>query len=262
MVRFFLKKTFWDGWDNLFALILGNAGYVALAAAAYGLISLARGPVPDFLVFAAACALAGAHACALAAAFTAVADGGSGLAREYRRGLASTWSTGAALGVLVALSLGALALAVPYYAAVGGLPGAAAIGFILWMLAVLWLALQWTPAVAALTGARRLKAVRKSFTALLANPGLSLVLAAHRLVTLAISLPLAMFVPGPAGMELASVEALRLDLRRYAWLVGRGEHAAAGPVPWASLLADDAERLGARSLREALFFGKRVGSRR
>ncbi len=108
-------------------------------------------------------------------------------------------------------------------------------------------------------------AFRKAFAAGLGNPGLTLFLALYNLLTLIVSLPLAMLVPGPAGTVLAGVTALRMDMRRYRWLVSLADGGNDGPrraemmaVPWALLLKDERERTAGRRLRDA--FGFRGGN--
>ncbi len=265
MIRFLLKKTFWDGWDNLLALALGNAAWVALAALAAGGFALAQSAAADALVLLAAFLAAGVHGCAWAGSCRAMAEGGTRLFAAWRAALSSTWRTGLLTGFLYAAGTGVVLFSLPYYVALGGIAGAAALGVILWLVATLGLALQWMPAVSAVSQARGLRALRMSFGVLAGNPALSLFLWAYNAFQLAVSVPLGMFAPGPSGLVLASVEALRLDMLRYRWLAdasaGTGGTAQRRP-PWGELLAAERERLGERKLREALFFGGRGKGKR
>lgn len=262
MIRQLLKSAFWDGWDNLVPMVAGNAAFAALAALWYLAAATLASPWLALLAQGAVGALAFAHACALAGMFARgiAAVGRGGAARAYLDSARRAGPTGLVAGFLSACVTGFLILALPFWLAMGAL-GIVAVGLALWASVWALLALAWVPAVCAATGSLGLAAFKKALSATAGNPGLTLFLALYNLVTLALSLPLAMLLPGPAGTVMAGLTALRLDLLRYRWLVDAAESRGDGlsraemrAVPWAQLLKDERERMAGRRLRDALGF--------
>jgi hypothetical protein len=63
---------------------------------------------------------------------------------------------------------------------------------------------------------------------------------------------LAFLFPGPAGILLYLDEAMRLRIFKYDWLEANpGENRR--KIPWDTLLIDDRERTGTRSLKNFIF---------
>ena len=50
MIGFFIKKAFFDGWDNLISMVVHNLGYLVLLFAFFGVLSLVPSNLPFFLV--------------------------------------------------------------------------------------------------------------------------------------------------------------------------------------------------------------------
>ena len=254
MIGFFAKKAFFDGWDHLFSLVLLNAGSIALLA--LGLLVpplLAPSGAWLSLAFACLCALLGAvwfSACVFA--LRAVADFGqltlgSVLAALKEGLLPGLQFGGLALGIYAALRVG-----VPFYLASGGFLGALAAGLLLWVGVVLLLALQWYLPLRARLGGGFAKNLRKSLVLFFDNGLFSLFLFLYDAFGLALSFFLAFLVPGPAGVALALDDALRLRLYKYDWLEAN-PGARRRDVPWESLLTEDKELVGKRSLKGMLF---------
>ena len=87
------------------------------------------------------------------------------------------------------------------------------------------------------------------------NPGFSFSLALYNLVSLALSLFLALLMPGFAGVALASDDAMRLRMYKYDWLEQHPglDARARKDIPWDELLAEDRELVGKRTLKGMIF---------
>ncbi len=253
MIGFYIKKSFFDGWDHLFSLVLLNLGYVvalaigfvlpgslgfpAWASITLGIVSLAAGSVWwSATVF----------------AMKGVSDFGSfhivDMWAHIKRGLAP----GLQVAALLVLGWFVISVGLPFYLSVGGLVGALAAGVIFWCAVIALLALQYYIPLRARLGGGLKKNLRKSFVMFFDNPGFSIFLFLHCALTLVVSFFLAFLLPGFAGIALAQDVALRLRLYKYDWLE-LNPAAKRRDVPWEALLKEDQELVGKRTLKGMFF---------
>jgi hypothetical protein len=254
MFGFFIKKAFFDGWDNLFTLVAMNAGFILLlalgvfipplfsplgAAAGFGASIL-------FLLAGVVWFSATVHALVRVADFKSI-----GWA-EVLEGLKAGWIPGLQLGGIAAGMALALGVGIPFYLGLGTIPAYLAGGLLFWAAVAALLVLQYFLPLHARLGGGFRKNLRKSLLLFLDNTGFSLFLALHNLISLVVSAFLAFLLPGGAGIALALDVGLRLRLLKYDWLE---EHPGADrrKLPWGELLAEDRELLGTRTLRGMIF---------
>jgi hypothetical protein len=253
MIGFFIKKAFFDGWDNLFSLLFLNLGFIlalgigvilpgsvglpAWATAATGLLAIAVGSVWwSVSVF----------------ALRGVADFGGFHPRELLDHLKAGLVPGLQVGALLIIGWLVVSIGLPFYFSLGGIFGALAAGIIFWCAVILLLALQYYVPLRARLGGGLRKNVRKSFMLFFDNPGFSIFLFVHSVFSLILSLFLAFLLPGFAGVALAQDVALRLRLYKYDWLEANPE-ANRRAVPWDALLGEDKELVGKRTLKGMFF---------
>jgi len=253
MIGFFIKKSFFDGWDHLFALILLNLGFVA--AAAVGIVipgSLGvPGPVAAALAAVALAAASVWHS-ACVHALSGVADFGSFHAADLGGCLKRGLAPGLQVGALAVACYFILTVGLPFYLNVGGMLGALAAGVVFWCTLILILALQYYLPLRARLGGGMRKNLRKSFILFFDNPAFSVFLLVYTLANLAISFFLAFLLPGFAGIALAQNVALRERLYKYDWLEAHPE-GKRSEIPWDELLAEDQELVGKRTLKGMFF---------
>lgn len=267
MLRQFMKSAFWDGWDHLLVVIIGNAGFIALTALYYAAATC--WPAIRLVVSLVFGALAGAHACALAAMFAPGNETSprEGNVRLYVRSMRKAGTTGMVAGSLCAGTIWLSLSLLPFWLALGAL-GAVAAAVVILVAVWVVLSLGWVPAVIHTSRATGFQALRKAFAAMAGNPLLSIFLALYNVLGLALSIPLAMLVPGPSGLVMNSCTALRLDMLRYRWLVSVADSQPAGhgsplwqkSVPWGLLLKEEKDRTAGRRLRDAMFFRSSGGN--
>jgi uncharacterized membrane protein YesL len=253
MIGFFLKKSFFDGWDHLFSLIFLNLGFVA--AVSIGFVLPGSLGAPSWLSIVLGIVSLAAISVWMSACVYAlkdVSDFGSLHFNDMwgfiKRGLVP----GLQLGGLIVVGYYAISVGLPFYLHLGGILGALAAGVIFWCAVILALALQFYLPLRARLGGGLRKNLRKSFVIFFDNPGFSIFLFLYSAVTLALSLFLAFLIPGFAGVALAQNVALRLRLYKYDWLE---EHPDANrrQVPWDELLEEDRDLVGKRTLKGMFF---------
>jgi hypothetical protein len=253
MVGFFIKKSFFDGWDNLFSLLLLNLGFIALI----GLGVALPGSVgaPDWLLYVTGSLSLAAGSVwwsACVSAMRPIADFGSFHLKEIsghlRQGLVPGLQVGA---IMVALFL-VVTIGLPFYIKMGGILGALAAGVIFWCGIIVLLAIQYYLPLRTRLGGGFKKNLRKCFVLFFDNPGFSIFLFLYSVVNLILSFFLAFLIPGFAGIALAQDVALRLRLYKYDYLEAHPD-APRRSIPWDELLEEDKDLVGKRTLKGMFF---------
>lgn len=258
MLSFFIKKAFFDGWDHLFGLVLLNFAFLALLAAGIFLPGLFPAGSPGFYLVLGAVILAAALWWSVCVhGLVAVADFGSLSFRDMPGLLRKSAMPGLQYGLLVILIVLALAEGLPFYLSRGGLLGVLAAGILLWGAVFFLLAFQWYLPLRARFGGGFRKNFRKCFVFFFDNALFSTFLFFYNAFGLALSAFLAFLIPGFAGAALAMDDALRIRVYKYDWLEANPEAASdkalRKDIPWESLMAEDQELVGKRSIRNMIF---------
>lgn len=253
MTGLFIKKAFFDGWDNLLFLIVLNLGVVVI---------IAIGAYLPMLFGEAWQASLGAAVFALI--LLSVYEGGtSRLASEmaaYKRPeLKSLFSAiGESLpaslffGLVNAAHLFLLSFVVPFYYSMGGIVGLGALSLVFWISLAWWLASQWFfPIMVQLPGNFK-TVIKKCFILFFDNPGFTIFMSLHSLFTFLVSVVTALLMPGLVSIHLARQGALRLLIHKYDYLE---EHDGADrkKIPWEALLVEERELIGHRTLKGMIF---------
>lgn len=268
MFKFFLKKNFADGWDNLFFLILSNVITVALAAAcgfavysagkisglaAAGAFVLASGifSISVFAFGAAAAKIADFRASSFAAVFGAV---------KHVALIAF------AFGACLALFILFVRFGISYYFS-DYLKNASKVSLLFtallaWFSIVCVIALQWFIPLYYLQDSNGFaKCLKKSFIIFFDNASFSVGIFLYNIFLFVFTCLTVGLVPGVNGITLSCMNALRLRLYKYDWIE---KMSAEDPdfinsrdkrseVPWDELLANDKESLGPRKLSSFIF---------
>lgn len=255
MIGFFFKKAFFDGWDHLFALFLLNLGFCGIIV-----LGLAVGPLIksavffnvfiSFLIF-----FIGFWFSVSSFALNRDADYGSFGFKELPGIMKAALLPGLEYGLVMNFVYYAVTVGLPFYFSVGKFISYLAAGILIWVSLFALVAMQWFLPVQARMGGGFRKAFKKSFLLFADNPGFSFSLALYNLVSLALSLFLALLMPGFAGVALASDDALRLRMYKYDWLEQHPglDARARKDIPWDELLAEDRELVGKRTLKGMIF---------
>ncbi len=257
MIGFFIKKAFFDGWDNLLTIILLNVAMLVLGFGGFYLAGATASIVPLSLLIVALAALAeGVLLLTISSMMARVANFKSFTFKDFFGALKANLAHGALFSLLVGAAILVVSVAIPYYLRLGSVVGFALAVLMFWVAVGFILSLQWFLPVRSQLEPKFGKALKKSVIIFFDNPGFSLFMFLYSLVLIALSTVLVFIIPGVSGLVLAQNEAFRLRMYKYDWLEAHPEldpAKARKEVPWGELLAEDEDTVGTRSFRSFIF---------
>ncbi|HLW21808.1 MAG TPA: hypothetical protein VKZ39_01315 [Sphaerochaetaceae bacterium] len=254
MTGFFIKKAFFDGWDNLISLVTLNLGYLVVLGGVYGALELL--PVS----FAGGVALA-VVSLALHAFYTGMVSvhvkefayySRPGFS-EFKAGFMKIWRH-ALLQLLVNLVLATLTLfIIPFYLSYGSIVTFFIAILMFWVALALAMAMMYFyPLATHMPKDRPLKTLKKSLIIVADNIGFSLFFGFYHLVNLLLTLFFATIIPGASGIMLSRQVAMKLLMFKYDYIEEHPE-TLKKDIPWEELLFDERENIGHRTLKGMIF---------
>ena len=256
MIGLLLRKTLYDLWDNMFKIIIVNLGFAILAAIPVFLPRLAAKLVDsqalEIALIAFGILLCSVYLSAAAHSLKSISDYGSFGFGDFLRHFKTAWPAGLVMGFLVFFLFLVVTIVIPFYLSAESPVGLILGVIVFWTTIFALLSFQFYFTVCARLGTNLKKAFRKCILIALDNSGFSLFLLLHNIAGLILSVLLALMFPGPAGILLYLDEALRLRLLKYDWLEAN-PGANRRKIPWDSLLIDEREKTGTRSLKNFIF---------
>ncbi|MFH2113335.1 MAG: hypothetical protein ABIJ86_02350 [Spirochaetota bacterium] len=253
MIRFFIHKAFFDGWDNLFRIAALNVGFLLVGGAFMLGPDIAGAPLLLILLgFILTVVATGIWWSACVHALSRVADYGDFGIPEIRSALRDGLVPGLQFSAMIAVLVVILAVAFPFYLGRSDALSIVALGIIFWSALGAILTLQYFLPLQARLGGGLRKNLRKSFYLMMDNPLFSLFLLVYNTLVLLLSMFLAFLVPGPAALALNLNVAVKLRLYKYDWLEANPDNRGK-KIPWLELLAEDKERVGKRTLKGMIF---------
>ena len=257
MIGFFIKKAFYDGWDNLFQLLILNLFIIGIGIGGYYLASLTAGIVPlSISILIIAAVLEGIILTAVSIVMARVSNYKAGTIREFFAAVKETWKDGILYALVIAGAVIILSVAIPYYLRLGSFLGYTLAMLIFWVAVILVLAFQWFLPIRSQLDKKFSKCLRKCFIIFFDNPGFSVFMFLYSAILLAISFFVVFLIPGFAGIILAQNEAFRLRMYKYDWIEQHPEiefKKARKQIPWTELLEEDDETTGHRTWRSFIF---------
>ena len=254
MKGFFVKKAFFDGWDNLIGMVLLNIVYIAiffLFVSSFALVEY--GPLPFFLAILALLFVTAVFS----GAVSNVAYGYSDYRRDTWNDLKAGFSRYFRHSMLMFLIYVVLALLtlfiIPFYMGNFGIIGAVISVILIWLVIFSVMALPYYFALSSyLPGDRPLKTLKKCFIIMGDNMGFSIFFLFYNIVCVLLTIFTVGLIPGVAGMNLASHDAVRLLMMKYDYLEENPD-ADRKHLPWADILFDEEEKVGPRSFKNMIF---------
>ena len=255
MIGFFIKKAFFDGWDNLIGLVLFNLIYIVIMGlglwgfSTIGVINAAAAYL--FLAF-------------VLLIYSIVSGGTAAVAYNYSNYQRDAWNafrTGIKRNIRHSLlffllnlfALVNLLLLLPFYMAMSNIPGLLIAIVLIWLEVIIFLGIAYYfPLMNLLPGDRPLKTAKKCLIIVGDNLGFTLFFVIYRLVVFAFSLFSMGLIPGFSGAQLAGQDAMKLLMMKYDYLE-ENKDADRKHLPWADLLYDEREKVGPRSLKNMIF---------
>jgi hypothetical protein len=257
MTGFLLKKTFFDLWDNAFRMALLNAGLLVSVAFFLLVRRLAAFlPLPSTAVSASVFFLGTlwcfVYLSAASVCVKNISDYGSFGFSDFLRALRSAWTGGIAYGVYFCVSAAAVIFAIPFYLLLDSTVGLVAASAVFWTIVASGTILQYFFAVRSRLGATNAKAAKKCVLLFIDNPLFFIGTMLLSVLFFAVSVFLIFLFPGPAGVLLFADEALRLRLLKYDWLEQNADSDYKF-IPWDTILAEEREKTGKRTMRGIIF---------
>lgn len=257
MIGFFIKKAFYDGWDNLLQIVLLN---LCCLAVGFGGFFLAQATAELVYLSVAVLAVAAIAECVLLLAISSlmagVANYKSFSLKDFVGAVRATWKHGILYGLFLTLIGFILATTFPYYLGFGNLFGFAIAAILFWTAIVVILSLQWFLPIRSQLETNFFKCIKKSFIIFFDNPGFSIFMFLYSFVLTALSTVMIFLIPGLTGILLAYNDAFKLRMYKYDWLEKHTDldfKAARKSIPWSELLAEDDETVGHRSIKSFIF---------
>lgn len=260
MIKFFIKKNFFDGWDNMLSLIWPNlfilSVMIAFSFGAHYIINLSTTAAYILLII--GFVLLTIFTFAFGSSAESIANYKSVKFKDYFKEIPKVIKDGLLFSLLLGICALLLFVVVPFYISLGNTIGLLLAALVLWIDVMTLLALQWFLPVRSLMHNNFRKCLKKSFILFFDNPGFSIFMLFYNLIITLLSLPVFFIIPSFSGIVLGQVNAVRLRLYKYDWLE---DHPNATKkekknIPWKELIEDDVENVGPRSIKTFIFPGR------
>ncbi len=262
MIGFFIKKNFFDGWENLSSIIVSNLLTLPFVAFIFftfwigGPIIIFNGVGSVVLLQAASLFFGVALIIVFSSAYAknaiSIINSEGTKCSDYFKNLGWAFKENLGFGFLVSFIVTSLAVGVPFYIYLNSFYGVMIASFLLCFALIVLLALQWYIPLKVLLGFKFKKTILKCFDILFDNFAFSLFMALYSTVLFACSVVLLFFMPGFSGIVLGYVNALKLRLYKYDWLEQHKNLKGAKDrknIPWDALLKEDRDAMSKKSLK-------------
>ncbi len=257
MILFYLKKNFFDGWDNLFTLLIQNLIMYVVVVGGYLLAgALVDYPAVGIPVLLLSAMILCILMFSVSACCAKIANYKSPSVKEIFEQIPFVWKDAVLFALIVFLIIFIAFTTIPFYLNMGTLLGIGLAAIIFWILLISLLSFQWFLPLYSQLGGSFKKTLKKSFILFFDNTFFTIFLGIYSLFLFLFSFVLIFIVPGISGIILAHNNALKLRMYKYDWMEQHPEiplKEAKKKIPWDELFAEDNEILGPRTLRNFLF---------
>ena len=254
MFGFYIKKAFFDGWDNFIQLVLQNIIYIVFFLLIVGSV----------VVFGDNMALFLPAAIAIIFLFCLSMGGTSSVVYNWSEYKSETWrpfmkgvgrnirhSMVFFLCLMVLFLL--FFLVIPFYLSFNNIVGTIFGVMMVWLSVFLLLVLPYYfPLMNLLPGDGPFKTLKKCFIVAGDNIGYTIMLLLHNLVDIVLTVVTMGLLPGWCGLMLGGQDMMKLLMKKYDWLE-ENPGKSVKEMDWSEILYDEKETLGPRSLKNMIF---------
>lgn len=253
MIGFFLKKAFFDGWDNLIAIAVLNLGFVLILLGFLTLpMMLIKAPVMVLIVTIVLIFILHFYAGGVSVYTYGFLTGKAPDFKSLFPGIAAIWRLAALFGAISSFQVIVLVIGFPFYFSMGGIIGLTAASILFWFSIFWWLVSLWLFPVRVQLDESIKGIFKKSLFLCFDNPGFSIFLGIYTLFNIVLSAVTAFLLPGASGILLSHQIALKLRMYKYDFL-DENPGANRKNIPWDALLLDEKEKVGNRTLKGMIF---------
>jgi len=253
MIGFFLKKAFFDGWDNLITLAILNIGFIILLLAFLTiprfLISIPAGAIAVIVVL---IYLLHMYAGGVSVFTLDLIGGKAPELRQLVPAVISMWKVSFIFGTISSFQSIVLIVGFPFYLTMGGLVGLTAASILFWFSIFWWFVTLWLFPVKAQLDNSIKGIIKKSLFICFDNPGFTLFLGIYTVFNVILSGITAFLIPGMSAVLLSHQIALKLRMYKYEY-IEKNPGKSRKSIPWDALLIDEREKTGQRTLKGMIF---------
>lgn len=254
MFGFYIKKAFFDGWDNFIQMVLQNIIYIVFFLLIVGSIVV----FGDNLVFFLPVAIA------IMFLFCLSMGGTSSVVYNWSQYKSETWrpfmkgvgrnirhSMLFFLCIMVLFFL--FFLVIPFYLSFNNILGTVFGVMMVWLAIFLLLVLPYYfPLMNLLPGDGPFKTLKKCFIVAGDNLGYTILLLLHNILDIVLTVVTMGLLPGWCGLMLGGQDMMKLLMKKYDWIEENpGKNRK--EMDWSEILYDEKETLGPRSLKNMIF---------
>lgn len=254
MFGFYIKKAFFDGWDNFIQMVLQNIIYIVFFLLIVGSIVV----FGDNLVFFLPVAIA------IMFLFCLSMGGTSSVVYNWSQYKSETWrpfmkgvgrnirhSMLFFLCIMVLFLL--FFLVIPFYLSFNNILGTVFGVMMVWLAIFLLLVLPYYfPLMNLLSGDGPFKTLKKCFIVAGDNLGYTILLLLHNILDIVLTVVTMGLLPGWCGLMLGGQDMMKLLMKKYDWIEENpGKNRK--EMDWSEILYDEKETLGPRSLKNMIF---------
>ena len=256
MIGFLIKKTFFDAWDNLFALLAVNLIYGVICAVPVVVFFLLRESVTLIMMLVlilSALALLSFHslgASALSGKWSCYTKGGI---KSYFNAIRNHFRHALVYFIIYSFIVLSFLFILPSYFSTGT-PGGTIIGLVLlWVSVLLLLSSQfYFPLCILMEKDGPFKTLKKSFIVLGDNMLYAVFLALRSIIDTVLTLATLSLVPGLGGINLSRTDTMKLIMLRYDYMDSNNIKDKK-QISWSEILYNDRNAIGHRSLKDMFF---------
>lgn len=254
MIGFYIKKGFFDIWDNFLGVFLMNIGYAALLA--LFLVSMTLGADNTALGY--------SLLVVTILLFSFYSLGVSGVTygyvhykklgfRAFKEAFRDHWAHAILYFLVVAAIVLCYTMIMPFYFALGNLFGLFLGMVVFWVGVFLILAMQfYYPLCFHVESDSPIKTLRKCFMVAGDNIGFALFMILRTAVDLVLTILTATLLPGLTGMSVIKMGAMKILMFKYDFFEAN-PGTTKKDVNWEDLLYEEKEILGPRTLKNTIF---------
>ena len=253
MILFFIKKVFFDSWDNLLTIVVFNIGFsLIIAGSSYIAFLFEPAGVGYFSTVIIAVVIFNVYSVGVSGYLNDLIQGNSPELKQLPLFIKKYWKSAIVISVISIFQISVLIIGFPFYFSIGGLPGLIGLVTLFWISVLWWIANQYFFPIASQLENSIKKQIKKSFIILLDNTLFSIFLGIYSVTILGISIFTALLIPGITVVLLAHQTALKLRLYKYDYLDDNSD-ASRKNIPWDELLYEEKEKIGTRTIKGMIF---------
>ena len=254
MIGFFIKKSFFDGWDNFFSLILQNLIYIAFLLGGLTLVYfLGENMALFYLSIVIVLLLVSLSLGGTAEVTRNFSCYSSEVWRPYIKGIKRNIKHSLFFFLILLLLFLVYMITIPFYSSMDSGIGIILSVVMIWVTIFFVMALPYYFALMTmLPGDGPVKTLKKSFIISFDNPGRTLFLLLHIIFDSIISIFTVGLIPGISGIMLSESDMMKLLMKKYDFLEVNPDKTKKD-INWDELLQEEKDNVGVRTLKGMIF---------